>query len=347
MPGRTNLFFLLLLISSVLNAQKPGDKVFSVFVDEYGCQWFGTDKGLLRKCGDIWKAYPVQSDSPGIVNDIEHQSTPSGSVLWIGTMNGIIRITYSPKAVLSATCFNSKTNSFLSDIINGITFDKYTSVFFATPAGIGILANATWKFITKIKDISDNKISSARANGDTIFFGTTGEGVARLVRSVDGYSGATSFVAPWSALAGNNITCVFVDSKGHQWFGSDKGLSRHTKPDAKEGWDDTYTEKLPDQYVTAIAEDKTGNIWVGTHGGLVRFGPGQPAVSTWTVSDGLPSAIINDISMDKDDSLWIGTNLGAAHFNGSGFSGIRTSDFAKDFPKFKRFVKQIRLNDPL
>ncbi len=339
MSGRTNLFFLLLLIVSVSDAQKPGDKVLKVFVDEYGCQWFGTDKGLLRKSGDVWKAYPVQPDSPGIVNDIGHQLTPSGSVLWIGTMNGIIKITYSAKAVTSASRFTSKTNSFLSDIINGITFDKYASAFFATPAGIGILANATWRFITKIKDISDNKISSARAKGDTIFFGTTGEGVARLVRSVDGYSGATSFVPPWSALAGNNITCVFIDSKGHQWFGSDKGLSCHSKFDAKEGWDDLYTEKLPDQYVTVITEDKSGNIWVGTHGGLVRFSSGQSAVSTWTIADGLPSAIINDIFIDKDGSLWIATDLGAAHFNGSGFSGIKTSDYAKDFLKFKRFVK--------
>jgi len=339
MSGRACFFFLLLFITSILNAQKPGDKVHSVFVDEYGCQWFGTDKGLVRKCGETWEAYPVQPDSPGIVNDIEHQSSPSGSVLWIGTMNGIIRITYSAHSVISASRYCSKTNSFLSDIINRITFDKYASCFFATPSGIGILAEATWKFITKITDITENKITSAMASGDTIFFGTTGEGVARLVRSVDGYSGATSFMAPWSALAGDNITCVFIDSKGHQWFGSDKGLSCHSKFDAKEGWDESYTEKLPDKYVTALAEDKAGNIWVGTHGGLVRFGKGQPEVSIWTVADGLPSAIINDLFIDKDGSLWIGTNLGAAHFNGSGFSNFRTSDFAKDFPKFKRFVK--------
>ena len=339
MSGRIYFLFLILFFTVKLNAQKPGNKVLSVFVDEYGCQWFGTDKGLLRKCGDIWKAYPVQPDSPGIVNDIKHQSTPAGSALWIGTMNGTLKITYTSNTVTSASRFSSKTNLFLSDTIRRITLDKYASVFFATPVGIGILTEAAWKFITKITDITENRITSAMAIGDTVFFGTTGEGVARLVRSIDGYSGATSFVAPWSALAGDNITCVFIDSKGHQWFGTDKGLSCHSKFDAKEGWDDSYSEKLPDQYVTTITEDKAGNIWVGTHGGLVRFGNGQPAASIWTVADGLPSAIINDIFPDKDGSLWIGTDLGAAHFNGSGFSCIRTSDFTRDFPKFNRFAK--------
>jgi ligand-binding sensor domain-containing protein len=340
MSARTILLFIILLITFVINAQIPGDKVNSIFVDEFGCQWFGTDKGLLRKCGDMWKAYPVQNNSPGVVNDIKHMSTPSGSVLWIGTMKGIIKVTYSSNSIISASRISSKINSFLSDSIRRITLDKYASCFFATPAGIGILIDASWKFITTITDITENKITSAMAMGDTVFFGTTGEGVARLVRSVDGYSGATSFVAPWSGLTGDNVTCVFIDSKGHQWFGTDNGLSTHSKFDAKEGWNVSYTEKLPDRYVAAIAEDKAGNVWVGTHGGLVRFDSGQPAVSTtWKVADGLPSGKINDIFIDKDSSLWIGTDMGVSHFNGTRFSNFRTSDFTKNFPGFRRFVK--------
>jgi ligand-binding sensor domain-containing protein len=340
MSAKICLFFIILLSASALKAQKPGDRVNSVHVDEYGCQWFGTDNGLLRKCGNAWNAYPVQPGSPGIVNDIKHRSSPSGSLLWVGTMNGIIRISYSATSVVSATRILSGTNTFLSDTIRRITFDKYASVFFATPAGIGILADATWRFINKLTDVFDNRITSATASGDTIFFGTTGEGVGRLVRSVDGYSGATSFVAPWSGLAGDNITSVFVDSKGHQWFGTDKGLTSHSKIDAKEGWDESFTGKLPDKYVSAIAEDDSGNIWIGTHGGLVRFtsGSGQN-VSIWTVADGLPSGIINDIFVAKDGSLWIGTDMGASHYNNSRFENIRTSDFAKNFSDFSQFVK--------
>jgi ligand-binding sensor domain-containing protein len=340
MSIKTGLLLVLLLFTPVVKAQKPGDKINSVLVDEYGCQWFGTDNGLLRKCGKVWNGYNVQGTSPCIVNDLKQSLTPSGSVLWAGTMNGIIKISYSATSVTSAISFSSKTNSFLSDTIRKIAFDKYASIFFATPAGIGILANATWKFINNLTDIFENKITSAMAGGDTIFFGTTGEGVGRLVRSVDGYSGATSLVAPWSGLAGDNITCVFVDSKGHQWFGTDKGLTSHSKFDAKEGWNETFTEKLPDKYVSAIAEDNSGNIWVGTHGGLVRLGNGSSqAVTSWTVTNGLPSGIINSIFIDKDGSLWIGTDMGASHFNGSVFENIRTSEFAKSFNDFSQFVK--------
>ena len=104
-------------------------------------------------------------------------------------------------------------------------------------------------------------------------------------------------------------------------------------------WNDSYTEKLPDKYVTSIAEDKAGNLWVGTHGGLARFSPSQSDVAIWKTASGLPSDRINSIYIDKDGSLWIGTDLGASHFDGSVFSNIRTSDFAKNFLRFKRLVK--------
>jgi ligand-binding sensor domain-containing protein len=339
MSGKTFFFIFALLITSLVNAQKSGDKVLSVIEDEYGCQWFGTNKGLLRKCGEIWKVYPVQPDSPGVVNDIQIKSTPSGSELWAGTMNGIIRITYSANAVTSATRFYTKTNSFLTDIINGIAFDKYSTLFFATPLGIGILSMSTWKFLTELQDLADNNISYAFPGGDTIYFGTKGEGVARLVRSADAYSGASSFLSPWSSIPGDDISCIFIDSKGYQWFGSKDGISRHYKPDAKEGWDESYTKILPDKFVTVITEDKAGNIWVGTHKGLVKFNEGKQEASVWTMENGLPSDKINDIFISRDNSLWVGTDKGAVHFNGSEFSSVKTSDYTKKIPRFKKFIK--------
>jgi ligand-binding sensor domain-containing protein len=339
MSGRLGMFFIVLFVTISLNAQKPGDRVNSIISDEYGCQWFGTDNGLLRKCGEVWTAYSAGSGSPLIVNDIKSVTSPSGSMLWIASMNGMIRLSYSGSSVTSETKFSSATTTFLTDTIRKIATDKYSSVFFATPSGIGILANATWKFLSELTDIIDNKITSAMASGDTIFFGTTGEGVGRLVRKVDGYSGASSLVAPWSGLAGDNITCVFVDSKGYRWYGTDKGLSNHIKPEAKEGWDQTFTDKLPDKYVSSIAEDNSGNIWVGTHGGLVRFSNGWQTVTKWTVADGLPSSFINSICIDKGGSVWIGTDMGASHFNGSRFENFRTSGFARDFVDLSKLAK--------
>ena len=324
------LMFILLLYLEQIYAQRPGDKVLSVFVDEFDHQWFGTDKGLLRKCGDIWKPYNTQPGSPGIVNDIELQNTEP-AVIWIGTNTGIIKVNYSADAIRSATFYNSSVTSFKSDNINAITFDNKSAVYFSTPAGIGVFVNAVWKFYTRLFEVFRNEFTSAKAKGDTIYFGTKGEGVARITRYLDGYTGASAYVTPWSALPGDSITCIFFDSKGHQWYGTNKGISRHIRSAAKEGWDFSLTDELPNKHVTAIAEDKQGNLWIGTMGGLVKLSPGLNIINTWFVSSGLPSDVVNDIFIEKDQTVWIGTDLGASHFNGSVFSNIRTSDFAKDF----------------
>jgi hypothetical protein len=324
------IFCILILWSASIIAQKPGDKVLSVFVDEYNQQWFGTDKGLLRKCGDVWKAYNTQPGSPGIVNDLELQSMEL-AVIWIGTTKGIIKVNYTATEIRSAIFYDSLLTTFKSNNIRAIAFDNLSAGYFSTPAGIGVFTNAVWKFYTRLFEVFRNEFTSVKAKGDTIYFGTKGEGVARITRYLDGYTGASAYVTPWSALPGDSITCIFFDSKGHQWYGTNKGITRHIGNAAKEGWDFSLTDELPNQHVTAIAEDKQGNIWIGTRGGLVELGTDLNIINTWLVSNGLPSDVINDIYIGKDQTLWIGTDLGASHFNGSSFSNIRTSDFTKDF----------------
>ena len=326
------IYIFTLSISKIL-AQKPGDKVFSIFADEFDHQWFGTDNGLLRKCGDIWKAYNTQPGLPGVVNDIKHQNTKVAE-LWIGTTMGIVKVSYSSTDITSSVIYNSSVTTFHSDSINSITFDEKNNGYFATPKGIGIFANAVWRFYTRLIDIVRNEFTSSGARGDTIYFGTRGEGVARVIKYIDGYTGASSYIRPWSFLTGDTITSVFIDLKGYQWYGTNKGISRHSNIEAKEGWDFTLTDQLPDKHVTAITGDNKGNIWIGTMGGLVELSNDLSRINTWNSVNGLPSDAVHAIFIDKDQSVWIGTDLGASHFDGSVFSNFKTSDFAKDYIDF-------------
>jgi ligand-binding sensor domain-containing protein len=330
MSERFLLFCFFILVGKVITPQVPGDKVRSVYVDEYGQQWFGTDKGLLRRCGDGWKTYNTGTNSPGIVNVIEHQEGING-VIWIGTNSGIIRINYSSKSILNSVHYNSVQTEFKSDKIKAIAFDNKLTGYFATPAGIGVFSNTVWKFYTKLFEVFRNEFTSARVKGDTIYFRTIGEGVARITRYLDGYTGASAYVKPWSAIPSDTITCIFFDSKGHQWYGTNQGISRHVSNEAKEGWNFRLADELPDKHVTAIEEDFSGNIWIGTMRGLVKLNKDLKIINTWYVRNGLPSDIINDIFIENDKSVWIGTDLGVSHFNGHEFINIRTSRYARAF----------------
>jgi ligand-binding sensor domain-containing protein len=61
--------------------------------------------------------------------------------------------------------------------------------------------------------------------------------------------------------------------------------------------------------IRAVLEDRTGAVWVGTHGGgLVRFFDGRWTV--FTTTDGLSSNFAWALHEDADGALWIGTEHG-------------------------------------
>ncbi|HWI55622.1 MAG TPA: two-component regulator propeller domain-containing protein, partial [Bacillota bacterium] len=78
----------------------------------------------------------------------------------------------------------------------------------------------------------------------------------------------------------------------------------------EDGWQ-LQTNALLTNAVRAIAEDRAGNLWVGTEGsGLARLHAGQ--VSRFGKTEGLPSDNISALYVDNDDILWVGTSSGLA-----------------------------------
>ena len=63
--------------------------------------------------------------------------------------------------------------------------------------------------------------------------------------------------------------------------------------------------------VNSIAEDKQGNLWLGTYGGgLVYFDRRKNSFTTYTQSDGLKSDYINNILQDAHSNTWVTTPNG-------------------------------------
>ncbi|MFT3822780.1 MAG: two-component regulator propeller domain-containing protein [Chitinophagaceae bacterium] len=116
---------------------------------------------------------------------------------------------------------------------------------------------------------------------------------------------------------------VFEDSKGITWIGAETGLYRLTpagnsfdikiyKHDPKD------PNSLADNNITCVAEDKKGNLWIGTlNGGLHRFDQLKEAFIHYHHSgtNTLLSDHVRKILPDNNDQLWIGTQEGISVFN--------------------------------
>ncbi len=115
-------------------------------------------------------------------------------------------------------------------------------------------------------------------------------------------------------LSLSSIYCIFQDSKGYMWFGSEDGLNRYDgrditifRPDPND------TNSLSFRWTEHIVEDAEGIIWFGSRGGLSRFDPATESFRQYFTARNTPYRLINDTvtCLYADNNyIWVGTQHG-------------------------------------
>lgn len=114
-------------------------------------------------------------------------------------------------------------------------------------------------------------------------------------------------------LSENVVNCIFQDSKGFIWVGTNDGLNRY------DGYRFTVFNPIPDDenainsnLIFAVNEDQQGNIWIGTTGsGLNRFDPRTETFMHFQHDPNSSTSLSNDqivsLYTDRQGRIWIGT----------------------------------------
>jgi ligand-binding sensor domain-containing protein/two-component sensor histidine kinase len=124
------------------------------------------------------------------------------------------------------------------------------------------------------------------------------------------------------------VNCILQDKKGLLWFGTNDGLSRYDGYSFK-----TYRnipsdpESISENNISAITEDKDGNIWIGTLSGFINiYDPLKNKFSKYKLEfyplftppaeikedippcyAGYSSGSVTVIYSDKNEFIWFGT----------------------------------------
>lgn len=65
--------------------------------------------------------------------------------------------------------------------------------------------------------------------------------------------------------------------------------------------------------ITTLAEDSSGNLWIGTENGVIKKTDEKETV--FTVSDGLGDNNVTKLFVDKNNLVWVGTYKGLSYFD--------------------------------
>ncbi len=120
-------------------------------------------------------------------------------------------------------------------------------------------------------------------------------------------------------LVSGNIGCGIQDRAGNLWFGTGgAGVYRY---DGTAFVRFTEQDGLPSDHVTALIEDKKGNILAGTKAGLCRY-DGHAFVRP-TENEDAGKNHITSLLEDRHGNLWFGTkNSGVYRYDGQTFTNF-------------------------
>jgi ligand-binding sensor domain-containing protein/signal transduction histidine kinase/DNA-binding response OmpR family regulator len=123
-------------------------------------------------------------------------------------------------------------------------------------------------------------------------------------------------------LSQNQILCIYKDSKGFLWIGTQDGLNLYDGYKFKVFRHEPGNKNsLLDYAVNTVCETDTGIFWIGTRAGLSRYdmrsGKFIHYVKNPDSSNSLVDNYVWAVLKDSEGNLWIGTRNGLSHFNPS------------------------------
>lgn len=205
------------------------------------------------------------SEIRGVVRAVFEDSR---GTLWIGGECDLFRNDGS-----TLTSYDIKDDLGRGVTIMKIVEDKAGNIWCGTDGGITRIDGKSFTSFGEKDGLISGSVWSMAFDASGVMWIGTIEGVCR-------FDGKTFTPPPFSipeaqpdptrgVTSGKFVHCITVDRKGRVWFGTNGGAYVY---DGTTLTNISERDGLPNNAVSGILEDKSGNIWFGTvHGGISRF----------------------------------------------------------------------------
>ncbi len=329
------------------------NNVFAISEDRRGHLWFGTNGGgLCRLRADQQEAarfdvFRHQPGDPQTISDnwILTLFCDQRGQLWAGTFGGGLNcLSYTDAAtdainIRSLSAESGPLSATRDFWIRGIAetddqkiwVSSQDNFFYAldnAPGNTGRVVRKTrlqntpvgWEelLLTRMRKSPSEDIWLAFDIG----VATMKDGVCQTVYTHDPSDGFS--------IGEGAVIAIYFDRMAQPWLGiENNGLYRGERGQPFSFFPTDGSIGLKGYFVRAMAQDRTGSLWIGAEkgGGLFRFHPDHGLQEAFHLAPGgLPSNEITEIYEDTDGRLWLGT-----HANGFAIYDPATRQF-EHFP---------------
>ncbi|MEQ8175640.1 MAG: two-component regulator propeller domain-containing protein [Syntrophomonadaceae bacterium] len=298
-----------------------GMVVNCILQDSSGFLWFGTQNGLYRYNGYSLKPFTFHSDNSNqfVSNFITSVAEDNAGDLWIGTLAGGLFKFHPQSGECTGFYHNPDDPSGLNDnAIRAIYREQSGKLWIGLQnRGLDCFDPATGIFThyensaESVGTISSNTVSSiCQDKSGTLWIGTQGGGLNRFEPHTGQFI-RLNIPGESSGRLVENIAALYVDKADVLWIVGEEG-SLNRIDTAVDKLLDSKFAGLKDIKVTAVVEDMTGALWVGTYGngvGILEQETGKYSVRDSDFPSHNPSRNYRVLSLYPDSSgnLWIGT----------------------------------------
>jgi signal transduction histidine kinase/ligand-binding sensor domain-containing protein/ActR/RegA family two-component response regulator len=309
-----------------------GNSIYSIFEDETGIMWVGTDWGGLSKFEKKSPKFRHVYSEPGSQNTLINNIVFSLHVdrnnqLWIGTQEGLN--IYHPKTDSFELFVNKPFDpgSISHNHVRSITEDSDGTIWLGTINGLNKYNPKTRSFkryyIDFERQSSNNILHVLAPAKDVVWICTYEEGLLRFNPKTEKFKKYMQDPANPRSISNNIVWSIVEDKNKKLWVGTLNGLcyfNPETEEFIKFFHEANDTNSLSDNYVLSLCIDHNENIWIGTAVGLNKLTHdknGKTVFIRYYEKDGLAAQTINGIIEDFNNQLWITTSKGISRMNPS------------------------------
>ncbi len=285
---------------------------FDILEDQNGFFWIASENGLYRynKKTKILENY---NESQGLASNIlQKLLVDREGNIWIGMFRGGLA------QILDGKFVNiSPSEGLCSNVIYSIlqfTPDKYLVA--GESDSISILYGNTVRNANLPLHLPSQRIRHMLFDADSSLWISTYSGLVKITRE-NNYK----IYEPKHGLVDDHVRLTFQTKDSTIWAGTRRaGLFYLTKEDSFKH----VNQDLASETVMSMAEDKQGNLIIGTKRGISFIKNKQIIKQFWT-QNGLASNIIFSIFVDTKNVIWLGTDAGLTRIEGDKITNFDAS----------------------